>query len=77
MEFETPMTAATDQGLKMVVYGPPGSGKTMLCTTADAPTLIISAEAGLLSIRDTKADVKIHTVRNMTDVGCLPTPVNQ
>lgn len=68
MEFETPMNAATDQGLKMVVYGPAGSGKTLLCTTTDAPTLIISAEAGLLSIKDTKADVKIHTVHNMADV---------
>jgi hypothetical protein len=68
MEFETPMNAATDQGLKMVVYGPAGSGKTLLCTTADAPTLIISAEAGLLSIKDTEADVKVHTVHTMADV---------
>jgi hypothetical protein len=68
MEFETPMNAATDQGLKMVVYGPAGSGKTLLCTTADGPTLIINSEGGLLSIKDTKADVKIHTVHNMKDV---------
>lgn len=34
-----------------VVYGNPGAGKTYLSTTIEEPTLILSAESGLLSIR--------------------------
>lgn len=37
-------------GIKVLVYGPAGAGKTTLCATVDNP-LIISAEAGLLSLR--------------------------
>lgn len=45
--------AATLHGLKMLVYGGAGAGKTRLCATTGASTVIISAEAGLLSLRDT------------------------
>lgn len=38
-------------GVKMVVYGPAGSGKTKLMSTAPNP-IIISAEQGLLSLAD-------------------------
>lgn len=46
---------ATDQiantrGIKCLVYGGPGVGKTVLCSTAPDP-LIISAESGMLSLR--------------------------
>ena len=37
-------------GVKVVVYGQSGVGKTSLATTAEAP-LILSAEKGLLSVR--------------------------
>jgi phage nucleotide-binding protein len=37
-------------GIKAVVYGPAGSGKTTLCGTAPNP-IILSAESGLLSLR--------------------------
>jgi len=37
------------EGVKVLVYGNAGVGKTMLCATAPSP-LIISAEAGLLSL---------------------------
>lgn len=43
--------------LKILVYGPAGSGKTTLARTIDEPTLIISAEAGLLSLNDSDIDV--------------------
>jgi phage nucleotide-binding protein len=48
------------------VYGAAGSGKTVLCTTAPSPTLIISAEGGLLSIRN--ADVKAIEVKSVADI---------
>lgn len=40
----------TVNGIKVVVYGPAGSGKTTLCGTAPNP-IILSAESGLLSLR--------------------------
>tara|TARA_R110002012_G_scaffold228046_1_gene400240 strand:- start:333 stop:1013 length:681 start_codon:yes stop_codon:yes gene_type:complete len=51
------MTKTNDMGshfLKTLVAGPAGSGKTRLCATTGAPgdTIIISAEGGLLSLRE-------------------------
>jgi hypothetical protein len=43
--------------LKMLVFGQSGSGKTTFCSTAGEPTLIISAESGLLSIAHADCDV--------------------
>ena len=43
--------------LKILVFGESGVGKTTLAGTISEPTIIISAEAGLLSIRDKKIDV--------------------
>jgi phage nucleotide-binding protein len=42
--------AALD-GIKILVHGPAGAGKTSLCATTGEPTIIISAESGLLSLR--------------------------
>ena len=42
------------QGAKVLVYGAAGSGKTTLCSTGPGKILVISAEAGLLSIKDCK-----------------------
>ena len=42
--------AALD-GIKILVHGPAGAGKTSLCATTGEPTVIISAESGLLSLR--------------------------
>jgi len=44
--------AAVNQGIKMLVHGLAGSGKTTLASTFNEPPLIISAEAGLLSLRN-------------------------
>jgi len=43
--------------LKIIVYGEAGSGKTTLARTINEPTLIISAEGGLLSLADSAIDV--------------------
>lgn len=43
--------------LKVLVYGQSGAGKTTLAGTIEEPTLVISAEAGLLPLRGKKIDV--------------------
>jgi phage nucleotide-binding protein len=48
--------------LKMIVYGASGSGKTSLAKTIGEPTLVISSEAGLLSLQGNDIDVIDITV---------------
>lgn len=53
------ITSTKDMNLdyaKCVLYGPPGSGKTTAAATWPKP-LLLSAESGLLSIRDKTIDV--------------------
>lgn len=57
--------AATLQGVKILVHGPAGAGKTVLCATAPSP-LIISAEAGLLSLAD--SDIPVLEVNTLAQV---------
>lgn len=58
--------AAALNGLKLTVYGPAGAGKTSLCATTGAPTVILSAEAGLLSLRH--VDIPVIEVKSIEDV---------
>lgn len=58
--------AAADNGLKVLVHGPAGAGKTRLCATTGEPTVIISAEAGLLSLR--QHDIPVIEVASIEDV---------
>lgn len=51
--------------LNMLVYGEPGTGKTVFGATAPRP-LIVDAEAGVLSIREKGVDVM--AVRNFNDL---------
>lgn len=56
-------------GVKMLVYGQAGAGKTTLIKTAPAP-LILSAEAGLLSLAGTDIPyVEIHSIAELGEVG--------
>jgi len=48
--------------IKALIYGAPGSGKTTLAATINRPTLIVSAESGLLSLIGTDIDVIDLTV---------------
>lgn len=59
MKITTTREVVGEFGLKILVHGPPGAGKTRLCaTTGDLKhTLIISAEGGLLSVREWEIDV--------------------
>jgi hypothetical protein len=65
------MTKTNDMGahfLKTLVAGPAGSGKTRLCATTGAPdeTIIISAEGGLLSLREHNLlAIEISTVEDV------------
>lgn len=68
IKFINPAEAVQQQGIKALVFGPAGSGKTMLCATAGEPTLIISAEAGLLSIRNAPKHVSVIEVHTRADV---------
>lgn len=65
IKLTTARQAAVDNGIKVMVYGAAGSGKTRLC--ASVPNaVIISAEAGLLSLRDT--DLPVIEVQTMEDL---------
>lgn len=68
MKIISTRQAANTFGLKILVHGPPGAGKTRLCaTTGDLDrTLIISVEGGLLSVRDW--DIDVVQVRTIDDV---------
>jgi len=68
MELTTTREAATNHGLKILVHGPAGAGKTRLCaTTGDLEhTLILSAEAGLLSLRD--YDIDVAVIKSIADM---------
>ena len=68
IEFKNPADAVREQGIKLLVYGPSGSGKTVLCATAAEPTLIISTEAGLLSIKDAPGDIKIVECNTLNEI---------
>ncbi len=57
---------AASNGVKVLCHGPSGSGKTRLCATTGASTLIISAEAGLLSLRE--VDIPVLEVASLADV---------
>lgn len=50
MPLQTTNQIALAHGVKCIVYGPSGVGKTRLVATAPSP-LLISAESGLLSLR--------------------------
>lgn len=50
MQLQSTAHIASSQGVKVVVYGGAGSGKTVLCATAPRP-VILSAEKGLLSLK--------------------------
>ena len=66
MQFTDTQQASEAQGIKALIYGRAGVGKTTLSATAPAP-LILSAEAGLLSLRAAKIPViVIKTVDDLS-----------
>jgi hypothetical protein len=68
LNFTTTDRAAALNGVKVLVYGQAGAGKTVLTSTAPAPFLI-SAEGGELSLRSVAIPmVKVATVDDLRDV---------
>ena len=55
-----------NNGIKMLVYGQAGAGKTSLIKTLPAP-IVLSAEAGLLSIAG--SDIPYIEIHNMEELG--------
>lgn len=66
IKLTTSREAAQLNGVKVTVFGAAGSGKTMLCSTTGAPTIILSAEGGLLSLRH--FDIPVIEVKTIEDV---------
>ena len=57
---------AATHGIKLLIYGQAGSGKTSLAATCPGNPIIISAEAGLLSLK--AFDIPATTVQSLDDV---------
>ena len=71
IQLKSPKESAVSQGIKALIYGPSGAGKTVSTTTAPGKALLISAEAGLLSIKDTAADMQVAEVTSMDDINAV------
>ena len=65
LNWSTTDKESSSHGVKVLVYGRAGMGKTTLCGTAPKP-MIISAEAGLLSLR--KKSIPVIKVSSLQDV---------
>jgi len=65
IRLTTTKEEGAQHGVKTLVYGMPGVGKTVLCSTAPNP-VIISNEAGLLSLRN--VDIPVIAVKTLHDL---------
>lgn len=65
--FTTVGNNVFDHGIKMCIYGRAGVGKTRFCATAPSP-LIISAESGLLSLKQLYPNIPVAPVTTLQDV---------
>lgn len=66
IKLQSTRDASLANGLKVLVFGAAGAGKTRLCGTTEAKPIIISAEAGLLSLRE--HDIPVIAVSTIDDV---------
>lgn len=68
MKITNTKEQAQTHGVKILVHGPAGAGKTRLCATTGEldKTIILSAEAGLLSLREHSIDVL--TINSLADM---------
>lgn len=58
LQLQTIDEAIDQTGIKACVFGPAGAGKTYLISTILQPTIVLSAEAGLLSLKNVSQEVK-------------------
>lgn len=67
LKFSTTQEQAAVQGIKVLLYGRAGVGKTYLARTAPAP-IVLSAEAGTMSLRDVAIPlINIATVQDLVE----------
>jgi AAA domain len=67
LEFFMTDQMGMDYGIKALIYGRSGAGKTHLITTAPNP-LLIAAEPGVLTLRGQRIPgIRIQTVNDLTD----------
>ena len=68
--IKTPDTLVRKQGAKLLVYGQAGSGKTFATQSMPGKVLVISAEAGLLSIKDAPnvSAIEVETYDDLREV---------
>lgn len=67
-QVTTTKAAAAQQGVKALIYGRSGAGKTFMARTAPSP-IVLSAESGLLSLRDVEIPViSIKVLKDLYDV---------
>lgn len=64
MQIRSTNTVGTQGGIKFLVFGPAGAGKTRLCETMPNP-IILSAEGGLLSLRN--SNLPFIEIKNVAD----------
>lgn len=68
VQIHSTSDVGTRQGVKVLVYGRAGAGKTRLCATAPAP-IIFSAEGGLLSLRKFRLPfVEVKDMKKLIEV---------
>lgn len=65
IQLKSTATIGASQGIKVLVYGRAGVGKTRLCATAPNP-VIFSAESGLLSLR--RFNLPYHEIKTINDL---------
>lgn len=73
--YTTTAAPVEDIGVKLLVYSPPGYGKTVLTATLPGNPIIVSAESGLLSLQPANQmrvfghsrDLPVIVVRNKAD----------
>lgn len=59
-------------GVKMVIFGQYGVGKTSLLKTISEDTLCLDFEAGMLAVRDWQGDsISVRTWEEARDIACL------
>ena len=65
IQLTSTKVVSAQQGIKCLVYGDAGTGKTVLSSTCPTP-VIISAEAGLLSLRN--FDIPVIEIKTLEDL---------
>jgi phage nucleotide-binding protein len=68
VRIQSVKSAIEDNGIKILVFGRAGAGKTVLTATAGESTIILSNESGLLSIAEAPDYVKVAQIESMDDM---------